>query len=136
MPLDPWMNFFHSQIPKAALAGLLSVTAFEQAAKETPPAEIAGRYEGFALSTVYGRVPLVVELRHDKQAIVGSMRTPLGDFNIAQASYADGKLVFKAESYDDEGVITVSFKAGRFAGEFDGFGDKGTVELVRTGPPG
>jgi len=63
------------------------------------------------------------------------MHTPLGDFNIAQASYADGKLVFKAESYDDEGVITLNFKAGRFVGEFNGFGDKGAVELIRTGPP-
>ena len=129
------MNMFHRQITKLVLAALLSVAAFGQAAKESPPAEIAGRYEGFALSKVYGRVPLVVEIRYDKQKIGGSMNTPLGDFNIALASYADGKWIFKAESFDDEGVITVNFKAGRFVGEFDGFGDKGTVELTRTGPP-
>src|ERR1700687_902639 len=129
------MNLFHRQITQLVLAALLSVNAFGQAAKESPPAEIAGRYEGFALSKVYGRVPLVVEIRYDKQALVGSMNTPLGDFNITQASYADGKWIFKAESYDDEGIITVNFKAGRFVGEFDGFGDKGTVELTRTGPP-
>src|SRR5258707_1144076 len=62
------------------------------------------------------------------------MNTPLGDFTIAQASYADGKLVFKAESYDDEGVITLNFKAGRFVGEFEGFGTRGSVDLIRTGP--
>jgi hypothetical protein len=129
------MNLFHRQITQLVLAVLLSVTAFGQAAKESPPTEIAGRYEGFALSTVYGRVPLVVELRYDKQTIVGSMNTPLGDFNIVQASYANGKLVFKAESYDDEGVITLNFKAGRWVGEYDGFGDKGSIELTRTGPP-
>jgi Peptidase family S41 len=129
------MNSFLRQITRLVIAALVSVTAFAQVAKESPPGEIAGHYEGFAQATVYGRVPLVVEIRYDKQAIVGSMHTPLGDFNIAQASYADGKWVFKAESYDDEGVITVNFKAGRFVGVFDGFGDKGTVELVRTGPP-
>ncbi len=128
------MNMFPRQITQLVLAALLSVTAFGQVAKESPPAEIAGRYEGFALATVYGRVPLVVEIRYDKQTIVGSMNTPLGDFNITQASYADGKWVFKAESYDDEGVITLNFKAGRFVGEFEGFGDKGAVELTRTGP--
>src|SRR5260370_3789766 len=135
MSLGLLMNSSPWQITQLVLVALLSVTAFGQAAKESPPAEIAGRYEGFALSTVYGRVPLVVEIRYEKQAIVGSMHTPLGDFNIAQASYADGKWMFKAESYGDEGVITVNFKAGRFVGEFDGFGDKGTVELIRTGPP-
>jgi len=129
------MNLFCRQITVLVLAVLLSVTAFGQAVKESPPAEISGRYDGFALSKVYGRVPLVVELRYDKQAIVGSMNTPLGDFNIVQASYADGKLVFKAESYDDEGVITLNFKAGRWVGEYDGFGDKGSIELTRTGPP-
>jgi hypothetical protein len=129
------INAFYTRITQRMLAVLLSVAALGQAAKESPPAEIAGHYEGFAIAKVYGRVPLVVELRHDKQAIVGSMHTPLGDFNIVEASYADGRLVFKAESYDDEGIIRLNFKAGRFFGEFDGFGDKGTVELTRTGPP-
>ena len=124
-----------SRIKLFILPTLLTVTSFGQAVRDSPPAQVAGRYEGFAIAKVYGRVRLVVEIRYDKQAIVGSMHTPLGDFNIAQASYSDGKLVFKAESYDDEGVITLTFKAGRFVGEFDGFGDKGTVELTRTGPP-
>src|SRR5258708_26232044 len=129
------MNLFQRRVARFALAALLSVTGFGQAAKETRPAEIAGRYEGFALAAAYGRVPLVVEIRYDKRTIVGSMNTPLGHFNIAQASYAYGKLVFKAESYDDEGVITLNFKAGRFVGEFEGFGTRGSVELIRTGPP-
>ena len=129
------MSLFYRQITLMVLAALLSFTAFGQAARESPPSEIAGRYAGFAVSTVYGRVPLVVEIRYEKQTIVGSMNTPLGDFNIVQASYADGKLVFKAESYDDDGVITLNFKAGRWVGEYDGFGDKGPIELTRTGPP-
>ncbi len=135
MSLGPLMNLFQRQVAQLVLAALLSVTVFGQAGKESPPVEIAGRYEGFAIAAIYGRVPLVVEIRYDKQAIVGSMNTPLGDFNIAQASYADGRLVFKAESYDDEGVITLNFKAGRFVGEFEGFGTRGSVELIRTGPP-
>jgi hypothetical protein len=135
MSLGFSMNLLPRKITRLVLTVLLSITAFGQAAKESPPAEIAGHYEGFAVSSVYGRVPLVVELRYDKQTIVGSMNTPLGDFNIVQASYADGKLVFKGESYDDEGIITLNFKAGRFVGEYEGFGDKGSIELTRTGPP-
>ncbi|HYK20790.1 MAG TPA: hypothetical protein VEV42_08655 [Pyrinomonadaceae bacterium] len=104
--------------------------------QETPsPAEITGRYEGLAVAKVYGTVPLVVELRSEKGAVVGSMHTPLGDFTIKEVTYSNGRLSFKAESYDDEGIITVVFKDGKFVGEFDGFGDKGTVELKRTGPP-
>jgi hypothetical protein len=125
------MNFCCRQI---TLTVVLCVAAFGQVANESPPAEIAGRYEGFAFAKVYGQVPLVVELRHEKQAIVGFMHTPLGDFNILQASYINGKLTFKAESYDDDGVITLNFKAGRFVGTFEGFGDSGAVELTRTGP--
>lgn len=135
MSLGLSMNLFLRKITQLVLAALLSITAVGQVAKQSPPAEIAGRYEGFATSSVYGRVPLVVELRYDKQTIVGSMNTPLGDFNIVQASYAEGKLGFKAESYDDEGVITLNFTAGRFVGAYDGFGDKGSIELARTGPP-
>lgn len=109
------MNFCCRQI---ALSILFGVTVFGQVANESPPAEIAGRYEGFAFAKVYGQAPLVIELRNEKQAIVGLMHTPLGDFNIVQASYAKGKLVFKAESYDDDGIITLNFKAGRFVGTF------------------
>ena len=32
-------------------------------------------------------------------------------------------------------IITLNFKAGKFVGTFEGFGDSGTVELRRTGPP-
>jgi hypothetical protein len=99
------------------------------------PSEVAGRYEGLAQAKVYGPVPLIVELRSEKNALLGSMHTPLGDFVIKDVTYSNGRLSFKAESYDDEGIITVVFKEGRFIGEFDGFGDKGTVELKRTGPP-
>src|SRR5205823_2028714 len=67
--------------------------------------------------------------------IAGSMHTPVGDFTIMDARYSDDKLVFKFESDDDQGVITLNFKAGRLVGEFEGFGDRGTVELTRTGPP-
>ncbi len=103
-------------------------------AQQGPPADIAGRYEGFAESKNYGRVPLVVDLRHQGTAIVGSMHTPLGDFSINRASYSNATLSFKAESYDDDGVITVVWKSDRFVGQFEGFGDKGPVELRRTGP--
>ena len=58
------------------------------------------------------------------------MKTPLGDFNIVQATYTNGKLVFKAESYDDEGIITLNFKAGKFVGTFEGFGDSGTEDRL------
>ena len=117
------------------LSTLLTVAVFGQAVRQTPPPDLAGRYEGFANARIYGRVPLVVEIRIDKQAIVGSMHTPLGDFSIMEAVFSDGKLKFKAESYDDEGVITLNREADRLVGEFDGFGDKGTVELTKTGPP-
>ena len=103
-------------------------------AQQGPPSDIAGRYEGFAESKNYGRVPLVVDLRHQGAVIVGSMHTPLGDFSINQASYSNATLTLKAESYDDDGVITVVWKNDRFVGQFDGFGDKGAVELQRTGP--
>src|ERR1051325_1536801 len=102
---------------------------------QEPPTDIAGRYEGFAESTNYGRVPLVVDLRHQGATIAGSMHTPLGAFSINRASYSNGTLTFTAESYDDDGIITVIWKNDRFIGEFNGFGDKGPVELRRTGPP-
>src|SRR2546423_4903029 len=70
-------------------------------AQQGPPSDIAGRYEGFAESKNYGRVPLVVDLRHQGAVIVGSMHTPLGDFSINQASYSNATLTLKAESYDD-----------------------------------
>ena len=113
-----------------------SVVAVDAAGlgQQGPPADIAGRYEGFAESKNYGRVPLVVDLRHQGAVIVGSMHTPLGDFSINQASYSNATLTFKAESYDDDGVITVVWKSDRFFGQFEGFGDKGAVELRRTGP--
>src|SRR6266849_3926927 len=114
MSLGLLMNLFHGHITRLVLAAFLSVTAFGQAVQQSPPAQVAGRYEGIADSKIYGRVPLVVEIRYDKQALVGSMHTPLGDFTITKASYSDGKFVFKAESYDDEGVITLNFNAGRF----------------------
>src|SRR5258708_2861547 len=103
--------------------------------QQGPPSDIAGRYEGFAESRNYGRVPLVLDIRHQGGVIVGSLHTPLGDFSINDVNYSNAKLVFKAESYDDEGVITVAWKNDRFVGQFDGFGDKGSVELRRTGPP-
>jgi hypothetical protein len=103
--------------------------------QQGPPSDIAGRYEGFAESKLYGRIPLVADIRYQGSAIVGSLHTPLGDFPITQASYANATLRFKAESYDDDGIITVAWKNDRFVGEFDGFGDKGTVEVHRTGPP-
>src|SRR5262245_12029200 len=113
-------------------AARVSVAASGRGGQQSaPPSDISGRYEGVADSSHYGRVPLVLEIRYQQGAIVGSLHTPLGDFAITKGSFSQGTLAFTAESYDDDGVITVVWKNGRFVGSFDGFGDKGTVELQR-----
>jgi hypothetical protein len=113
----------------AIILGLVTaaVTVSVQAAQESSilPAEVTGRYEGLAHSKSYGEVPLVVEIRNEKTRISGSLHTPLGDFSITEATFSNGNLIFKAESYDDEGVVSLRFRDGRFVGEFDGFGNKG-----------
>ncbi|HEY0079567.1 MAG TPA: hypothetical protein VGB73_13220 [Pyrinomonadaceae bacterium] len=97
--------------------------------------EISGRYEGIGKTQSYGDVPIVLEIRSVKGTITGTMHTPLGDFELTQGSYTEGKLTLTVESYDDEGSITASLDDGKLVGEFIGFGEKARLELKRTGPP-
>src|SRR2546422_1418125 len=131
-PLRPRLGFVFTTLAALILVCWSGPVTFTQ---QGPPSDIAGRYEGFAESKNYGRVPLVADIRQQGSIIAGSLHTPLGDFSITDASYKNGRLTFKAESYDDEGIIAVAWNNDRFVGEFEGFGDKGIVELRRTGPP-
>jgi hypothetical protein len=97
--------------------------------------EIPGRYEGIGTTQSHGDVPIVMEIRSVKGTITGTMHTPLGDFELTQGRYAEGKLTLTVESYDDEGSITASLGDGKLVGEFIGFGEKARLELKRTGPP-
>lgn len=109
-----------------------SITASAQDAQA-----LAGRYEGVARSRTSGDIPVTAEIRVTAGgAITGSMRTPLGDLAITNGSYAGGTLKFRIESYDDDGTVTARFADGKLTGEFEGFGQSGTIELSRTGPPG
>lgn len=97
--------------------------------------DMSGRYEGVAKTQTHGDVPLVLELRQEKGTFNGSMNTAFGNWPIAGGTYKGEVLTLRVESYDDDGTLTLSLKGNRLAGEFEGFGEKGRVELTRTGPP-
>jgi hypothetical protein len=119
-----------------ALAALAQSEA-QSPAREPAPTEISGRYEGFGRSASRGDIPLVVEIRGGAETITGVMRTPFGDIAITGGSYGDGVLKLSFETNGERGTLTARAHGATLAGEFVGFGDRGTVELTRTGdaPP-
>ena len=120
-----------------ALSALLAATDARAQGPSPPPSaqDISGRYEGVAKTAAHGDLPIAIEIRQQNGAITGSMDTPLGNLSITGGSFAAGKLTLKVESYDDVGTITATVEGGRLVGEFSGFGEKGRLELKRTGPP-
>ncbi|HZB44357.1 MAG TPA: S41 family peptidase [Pyrinomonadaceae bacterium] len=122
----------------ACCLALLRLSAHGQQPSLTANAqEVAGRYEGVAHSRTSGDIPVTAEIRvATGGAVTGVMQTPLGDLSITNVSYAGGTLKFRIESYDDDGTVTARFADGKITGEFEGFGQSGTIELRRTGPAG
>jgi hypothetical protein len=120
-----------------ALSALLAAADARAQGPSPPPTaqDISGRYEGVAKTAAHGDLPIAIEIRQQNGALTGSMDTPLGNLSITGGSFNGGTLTLKVESYDDVGTITATVEGGRLVGEFSGFGEKGHLDLKRTGPP-
>jgi hypothetical protein len=130
-----FMNFRGKAARRALLLALSVLIAAGRLRAQvvSAPTDVSGSYEGVARTESHGDIPISIELRQERGAITGSMGTPLGDLSITGGSFAAGTL--KIESYDDVGTITATVEGGRLVGEFVGFGERGRLELKRTGPP-
>jgi Peptidase family S41 len=108
-----------------------------QARRSSAPASVAGHYEGVINTRTRGSIPVSLDLRDADKNLTGVLRTPLGDINVTGGSYDAGRLLIKMEVNGDEASFAGQLLDGKLAGEFNGFGETGTVELKRTGdaPP-
>lgn len=98
---------------------------------------VAGHYEGFIKTSALGAVPVNLDLRADDGKLSGTLHTPLGDINVIGGGYDAGRLTVKMEVNGDEAAFAGQLADGKLTGDFNGFGQTGTVELKRTGdaPP-
>lgn len=104
---------------------------------QTSADSAAGHYEGVIKTRSLGDVPVALDLRETDGNLTGTMHTPFGDIAVKSGSYAAGRLTVKMEVNGDEAAFTGQLVEGKVTGEFNGFGQTGTVELKRTGdaPP-
>ena len=116
-------------------AAITAATAERGAAQSTRMPDFSGRYEGIAKSQSHGDVPVVFEVRQAKEKVVGQVKTPLGDFEIVRSRFDGRTLTLTVESYDDEGIVTLTGVADGLTGDLVGFGEKARLTLRRVGPP-
>ncbi|HEY0405519.1 MAG TPA: hypothetical protein VGC89_07310 [Pyrinomonadaceae bacterium] len=121
---------------------LCSVFARAEAQAETgrtpqTTGSVAGHYEGVINTRSRGSIPVSLDLRDADRNLTGALHTPFGDINVTGGSYNAGRLLIKMEINGDEASFAGQLAEGKLAGEFNGFGETGTVELKRTGdaPP-
>jgi hypothetical protein len=98
---------------------------------------VAGHYEGAIKTHARGDVPVSLDLRYDDEKLSGTLHTPFGDVVVTGGSYAAGRLTIKMEVNGDEAGFAGQLADGKLTGDFNGFGETGTVEMERTGdaPP-
>lgn len=119
------------------LCVVVASTARGQGDKSSGLNAVAGHYEGVIKTGALGDVQVSLDLRSDNGQLAGTLHTPFGEVNIVGGSYAQGRLVIKMDANGDEATFAGTLVDGKVTGDFNGFGQAGTVELKRTGdaPP-
>lgn len=108
----------------AALAG----AAIAQEKKSSGP--VAGTWQCTAHGGQNGDIPFTLYLEQQDKNVTGSISSPMGDTDIASASFADGKLEIHINGGDENYTLTANLENGALSGgewSTDG-GQKGTWE--------
>ncbi len=121
-----------------AISLLTIVTSAQaQVAQSSALGAVAGHYEGIIKTSALGDVPVKLDLRVVDEKLSGGLQTPFGEVNVIGGSLAQGRLTIQMEVNGDEAKFTGQLSGDRLTGDFNGFGQAGTVDVKRTGdaPP-
>jgi len=94
---------------------------------------VSGKYEGTAKSESIGEIPVTLEIKNENGKLTGKVETPQGPAPITNGTFADGKITLKLDAGGNELIVTAMLKDNKIVGEWELSGQKGTLELTRSG---
>jgi hypothetical protein len=100
--------------------------------QSSAPDVVSGHYEGHIKTSTRGDVPVSLDLRLKGEKMSGALHTPFGEIIIMGGIYEEGRLTIYMEANGDEATFAGRLAGGQVKGDFNGFGETGTVELKRT----
>ena len=118
---------------KTILAALVVFAAVLSPAYATEPA-LAGNWIG-AVDTSRGQMEFGLELRVEKDKLVGVLKTGHGDWKVTDVSEKSGLWTVSFKGAENEGTLTGRIKDGKFVGDWKSKMANGTFELSRAKKP-
>ena len=111
----------------AALA--LATLSFAQDSKSKADGPMTGTWQCAAHGGPNGDTPFTLYLTQDKDAVTGSVSSPLGDTDISSATFTKNTLEIHINTDGGNYVLTAKFDNGQLSGDWsmEG-GDKGKWE--------
>lgn len=120
-------RFLHLGLTVAVLATVFSIGLRAQ----SKPAQVSGRYEGWARGTPDGDVATVVVLEQKDSGLSGTMTAGSYSLSVYEGKLAGEKITWSFSDGSVTGSVEGTFKAGVINGQWWAGGAGGALELKR-----
>jgi hypothetical protein len=111
--------------------GLAALAIANPKDETTAAPSVTGTWKCTSHGGQNGDLPFTLELEQDGQNVTGSVSSSLGDADISQASFKDGKLEIEIDTGDDNYVLTATLEKDGLKGQWTHGQDKGTWEGMK-----